>query len=136
MHRQNASYKKLSYLDLFKVLAVFFLGGIFFALLQMDFIAVSCLWKVIFNIPCPGCGLSRAFTLIVDFRFFEAMKMNIISIPLFIGGVITIIATFYEMLCRKPLLNRIYHFVKHRSTIVFAILLTVASWGYNLARSI
>lgn len=39
-----------------------------------------CLFKSTFHVPCPGCGMTRAFILLGHFRFQEALNMNINSI--------------------------------------------------------
>jgi len=38
---------------------------------------LPCLFKSVFHIPCPGCGMTRAFILLGHFRFQEALSMNI-----------------------------------------------------------
>ena len=45
---------------------------------------VECLFKKIFHISCPGCGLTRSFRSILNLDFINAFKYNILGIPLFI----------------------------------------------------
>ena len=42
-----------------------------------------CLFKRVFKIPCPGCGLTRGFFSILRLDFHEAADHNILSVPLF-----------------------------------------------------
>ena len=37
---------------------------------------VPCLWRVLFDVVCPGCGLTRASLLLAHGRFREAAEMN------------------------------------------------------------
>ena len=40
------------------------------------------------GVPCPACGLTRAFVLFVQGRFVESIQYNILIIPLVIGFII------------------------------------------------
>jgi hypothetical protein len=52
--------------------------------IQKD-ILLPCIWKKIFNHDCIGCGLSRAFIQLVQFKFTEAYHYNkLIYIVLFL----------------------------------------------------
>jgi hypothetical protein len=42
---------------------------------------IPCLWKALFGLNCPGCGLSRAGALLLHGRLAEAAKMNWIIFP-------------------------------------------------------
>lgn len=51
-------------------------------------IGIPCLWKSIFGINCPGCGLTTAFISLLEFDFEEAFRINwLIFIILPIGMV-------------------------------------------------
>jgi len=48
-------------------------------------ICIPCVWKSIFGIHCPGCGLTTAFISIIEFDFKNAFETNwliFIIIPL------------------------------------------------------
>lgn len=45
---------------------------------------INCIFKTLFNIPCPGCGMTRAFRLILQLKIIEAFSYNILAVPLFI----------------------------------------------------
>ena len=64
---------------------------IFVWLMVSGTIHYSCIFKRIFNICCPGCGLTRSFRCILNFDFIRAIKYNILGIPLFICSVIFIL---------------------------------------------
>ena len=56
---------------------------------------VECLFKKIFHISCPGCGLTRSFRSILNLDFINAFKYNILGIPLFILCIIYIIILYF-----------------------------------------
>ena len=35
-----------------------------------------CLWKILFHIDCPGCGLTRAFYQLFKLNFYAAWQYN------------------------------------------------------------
>ena len=47
-----------------------------------------CLFYNLFHIKCVGCGMTRAFISLLCFDVFNAVKCNILSIPLFLGIVL------------------------------------------------
>ena len=50
----------------------------------ISIIPVTCIFKSVTGILCPACGMTRAFWLIINFNFLEALYFNILSIPFFI----------------------------------------------------
>jgi hypothetical protein len=42
---------------------------------------IPCLWKTLFGINCPGCGLSRAGALLLHGHLVEAARMNWLVFP-------------------------------------------------------
>lgn len=54
------------------------------------FIHDSCIFKIVFGIPCPGCGMTRAFKFLLQGDINNAFLMHplfalvIIFIPLFV----------------------------------------------------
>ncbi|HEX2187967.1 MAG TPA: DUF2752 domain-containing protein [Longimicrobiaceae bacterium] len=58
---------------------------------------LPCLWRLLFAVPCPGCGLSRANALLVRGSFHEAIAMNVLIIPLWLiasGSCVAALLTF------------------------------------------
>lgn len=43
-----------------------------------------CPFFYIFKIPCPGCGLTRAFKLLIKGKIIQSLKFNILPIPILI----------------------------------------------------
>ena len=42
---------------------------------------LPCLWKMVFNHECPGCGLSRAGAFLIRGRVSEALSANWLILP-------------------------------------------------------
>ena len=39
-------------------------------------ICIPCIWQSIFDLHCPGCGLTTAFISIIEFDFKNAFETN------------------------------------------------------------
>ena len=50
----------------------------------MYFLKISCIFKLIFKIPCPGCGMTRAYISLLHFDFAKAFEYNFMfwSVPI------------------------------------------------------
>lgn len=55
---------------------------------------LPCLWRLLFEVTCPGCGLSRANALLVRGFFHESIAMNVLIIPLWLVAIWSFAATF------------------------------------------
>lgn len=42
---------------------------------------IPCLWRLIFGVECPGCGLSRAAALFFRGHVYTAVEMNWLILP-------------------------------------------------------
>ena len=52
------------------------LGAVIAVALVMYFLNVGCFFKLLFKIPCPGCGISRALFSLIKLDFVSAFKFN------------------------------------------------------------
>lgn len=48
---------------------------------------IPCLWKLLFGVECPGCGLSRADAFLVRGNVVEAVAANWIILPVWFVAV-------------------------------------------------
>ena len=100
-----------------------------------DIVSMPCLFKAVFKIPCPGCGMTRAFKSIIQLDFIQAFKFNILSIPLFIFLILMFIAIVYDIIKdTKMLENKVIKILD--KYWIFALTLVIASLIVNIIRGI
>lgn len=86
----------------------------------------ECLFKRLFNISCPGCGLTRCFMAILNFDLSLAFRYNFLGIPLFILCLIYIIFLIRDIFINDNYSNRIIVYLFRKYYIVIVILLLVS----------
>lgn len=81
----------------------------------------------LFNVPCVGCGLTRAVKLIFHGKILESFKYNILPIPLLI--LILIYVCLY--IINKEKLN--FYVEKYKWSIIFiSFCVMIVVWYINL----
>lgn len=71
-----------------KVIVISLILIVFFIAIELDL--NLCLFKNVLGIPCPGCGMTRAFLALTDLNFRLAFSYH----PLFIIPIIIFIILF------------------------------------------
>ena len=107
-------------------LILFLIMGLAFIL---NFFGIRvCPFFNIFKIPCPGCGLTRAFKLLFMGKFVDSLKLNILAV--IIVSVFIIYCGFIIFRHKKTVDN----FLKKHQTIItiLAAILTIIVWILNL----
>ena len=106
---------------------------IFAFVIILDF---RCIFKSITSLPCPGCGMTRAFIEILKMDFINSFKYNIFALPLvifyFVILGISIFDKFrgthyYSEIMKRKLSSFEY-------SIIFAFF--VVGWILNIVRGI
>ncbi len=64
------------------------LGLLLFRLVLLEVLGTSCFFASILGIPCPSCGSSRAFLLLLQGQFGQAIRMH----PLILVSLTILIA--------------------------------------------
>lgn len=90
----------------------------------------SCIFKKIFHIPCISCGLTRAFKLILQLKLWNALKLNILSIFLFISAIIFYFAFILSFIFKKNYVYNLYDWFIKR--FYFFIIIMISGWIINL----
>lgn len=63
------NHKKIS-------LGILFIVYFAFSYLLLDLLDTTCIFIYLFNIPCPGCGMTRAFLSLIQLDFKNAFMYN------------------------------------------------------------
>lgn len=108
-----------------KYLFIILIEGIVYYLITIKNITIPCLFKKIIHIPCPGCGLTRAFKLILKLNLLDAIKYNILSIPLFILLIILNALLIIDIIKDKNMTKQIiFKIFKHYRIIILLLIIT------------
>jgi hypothetical protein len=67
---------------------------------------IPCLWRLLFGITCPGCGLSRANAFLVRGHFTEGIAMNWLIIPVWLVATSVFVQAFLQHSPTKRTVNR------------------------------
>jgi hypothetical protein len=99
------------------------LCGIYLCVMKFLF-GVTCLFRLVTGLPCPGCGMTRAGFLCIQGRFMESLQMN----AFFLLGAFFL---FFGIILKKTL-KKGSIFVNVYAIMVLALLLTY--YGYRMMR--
>lgn len=78
-----------------KQIAVPLIAISLYILLENMIFGKICPTRILFGIPCPGCGTTRAFWLLMQGKIAEATASNPIWIPLVVFGGIFLINRYF-----------------------------------------
>ena len=98
--------------------------------------SVPCLFKLITGIPCPGCGLTRAFVLASQFNFIGAITANILFLPVFIGMAAFLLCAVLDAFFGKQAVKRLNLALNKKWIIALLAMLTAVSWYFNITREL
>lgn len=107
--------------------------GIIFAFIVFLF-SPECQFKKIFNISCSICGMTRAFIFILNGNIISALKMNLLSIPLFIMITLFVILYLLNIILKKEYVYKFYNYIiKHYKLL---ILIFIINWIINIIKTL
>lgn len=111
---------------LYNILLLLF-GISFVVIVTSGIIKFTCVFKDLFGICCPGCGLTRSFRAILQLDFYNAFDYNILGIPLFIFGIITCISLIIDIIRNNNrTVNYILNFLgKYYVIIIILVIITM-----------
>lgn len=75
----------------FKNILILLFGSIFILIAVSGKLKLDCIFKELFSISCPGCGLTRSFRSLFRFDIISSFKYNIFGPILFVILVIGVI---------------------------------------------
>lgn len=112
-----------------KIINVLMISGILLLLIILIF-KPMCLFKYIFKIPCPMCGITRGIICILNLEIIESFKYNILSLPIFILISIFYILYIISIIFKKDYIYKYYnYFVLHYKII---IIIFIINWIVNI----
>lgn len=98
----------------------------FYILIYKFKIYMPCIFKSITGYSCPACGLSRGVYQLFNFNILKAIKYNILSIPMFIFIITTIIFVLIDIFRDKDsYIKNIMKFFEKRYILIFILLIFV-----------
>lgn len=79
----------------------------------------ECIFKKSLHIACPGCGLTRSLRALLSLNLVESIKYNILGIPIFLIGVISIAMIIKDLIKNEEtfmpmlyeIMNKFYKFI-------------------------
>ena len=119
-----------------RIIMAYGIGVLVFAAILYTPFFIPCIWKMITGIPCPGCGLTRAFIFAVQFNFIEAVRMNILFLPLSAGMTVFFVCALADVFAGRQWIKRVNSFLAKKWVVALAAILTALSWYYNIVRGV
>lgn len=110
-----------------------YLGLILIFLFYTKF-KIPCIFKKLIHIPCPSCGMTRAFKSILTLNLKNAISYNILSIPLFLTLIIIFITDLIDIILKKQYLDKIIHLIIKYYYLI--IILLLINWIINIYKYI
>jgi hypothetical protein len=87
------------------VIILYFLLSILLKMHGIVDITIPCFFSYVFDIHCPGCGLTRSFIDILQLNFKKSFEYNILTLPIGVSMIYYIVRDFIDF--RKEQLSNI-----------------------------
>lgn len=123
--------------EAFTLLGVYILGMVWIILNNIyDISLVLCPTKILFGIPCPGCGMTRAVKLCLEGELLAAVRMNSNIILVWIILPIAPFILITQLATKKDYLARINACLDKKVYLVIILIAEGSIWIYNIVRHI
>lgn len=105
-----------------------------FGILVVFVFDVNCVFKSVFGIACPGCGLTRGFRELFSGNLVGAFKYNILTIPIFLFLLGTMVLFLFDVFLKRDYLIKYFNFFGRY--YIYVIVLVFLSFLINIIRGI
>ena len=78
------------------VIILYFLLSILLKMHGIVDITIPCFFSYVFDIHCPGCGLTRSFIEILQLNFKKSLEYNILTLPIGVSMIYYIVRDFID----------------------------------------
>lgn len=123
--------------DVFILILVYLFGIVWIVLNKCLNLSITlCPTKILWGIPCPGCGITRAIKLCFEGDLWAAVLMNPNIILVWIVLPIAPFILITQLATKKDYIERINAFL-NKKVYLFIIMIAEGSiWIYNIVRHI
>ena len=136
----NQNRENISLYRLFGSLSVLALTWLAWNLHNPENEIPGCLFHHVTGIPCPSCGITHSMMDIVQFRFTEAAKDNILGFPATAMLAVVPFLIITDSVFRKNYFIRCYRGMeaflqKHLLFTTLLVLLILINWFYLIVKN-
>lgn len=123
--------------DVFILILVYLFGIVWIVLNKCLNLSITlCPTKILWGIPCPGCGITRAIKLCFEGDLWAAVLMNPNIILVWIILPIAPFILIIQLTTRKEYIARINAFLDKKIYLVIILIAEGSIWIYNIVRHI
>lgn len=123
--------------DVFILILVYLFGIVWIVLNKCLNLSITlCPTKILWGIPCPGCGITRAIKLCLEGDLWAAVLMNPNIILVWIVLPIAPLILITQLKTRKDYIARINAFLDKKVYLVIILIAEGSIWIYNIVRHI
>ena len=83
------------------------------------FYSIPCLFKSIFKISCPMCGITRTIKCIINLDFSNIYTYNVLALPLILFIIVLNIYLIYDIICNT---NKLFELLQKYYKLILLIL--------------
>lgn len=95
---------------------------------------VNCIFKSVFGIPCPGCGLTRGFRALFSGDFIKAESYNILTIPIFLFLLFVLVLMIIDIANKSNNTEKILKKISNH--YILLIIIVCLNWIINIVRGV
>lgn len=123
--------------DVFILILVYLFGIVWIILNEYFNLSITfCPTKVLWGLPCPGCGMTRAVKLCFEGELWAAARMNPNIILVWIILPIAPFILITQLATRKDYIAKINTYLNKKVYLVIILIAEGTVWIYNIVRHI